>query len=98
MELVAGGYRLSVRAQDVDACQFEGLAARGRREMVAGAHKEAAATLGAALGLWQGAALADVREAPFADPVATACSPRAAGRPCRASARCSRSWSGAGTC
>ncbi|MGI5284625.1 AfsR/SARP family transcriptional regulator [Nonomuraea polychroma] len=71
LELVAGGYRLPVRAQDVDACQFEELVAKGRRELVAGTHKEAAATLGAALGLWQGAALADVQEAPFADPVAT---------------------------
>ncbi|MCA2223030.1 BTAD domain-containing putative transcriptional regulator [Nonomuraea aurantiaca] len=71
LELVAGGYRLPVRAEDVDACQFEELVTRGRRELVAGAHKEAAATLGAALGLWQGAALADVQEAPFADPVAT---------------------------
>ncbi|WP_188191991.1 AfsR/SARP family transcriptional regulator [Nonomuraea sp. SYSU D8015] len=36
LELVAGGYRLSVRPQDVDACQFEELVARGRRELVAG--------------------------------------------------------------
>ncbi|PZG23508.1 BTAD domain-containing putative transcriptional regulator [Nonomuraea aridisoli] len=71
LELVAGGYRLPVSPQDVDARQFEELAARGRRELAAGMHKEAAATLGAALDLWQGAALADVREAPFADRVAT---------------------------
>ncbi|UBU18707.1 AfsR/SARP family transcriptional regulator [Nonomuraea gerenzanensis] len=71
LELVAGGYRLPVRAQDVDACRFEELVARGRRELAAGAHREAAATLRAALDLWRGEALADVREAPFADRVAT---------------------------
>ncbi|MGW0802588.1 BTAD domain-containing putative transcriptional regulator [Nonomuraea sp. NPDC002799] len=71
LELAAGGYRLSVRAGEVDAGQFEELAARGRRELAAGRHKEAAGTLAGALGMWQGAALADVREAPFADPVAT---------------------------
>ncbi|MER6952255.1 BTAD domain-containing putative transcriptional regulator [Nonomuraea sp. NPDC000554] len=71
LELVAGGYRLSVRAQDVDAARFEELLGRGRRELAEGRHKEAAATLAAALALWQGVALADVREAPFADPVAT---------------------------
>ncbi|NUR83633.1 MAG: AfsR/SARP family transcriptional regulator, partial [Nonomuraea sp.] len=71
LELTPGGYRLPVHADDVDACRFEELAVRGRRELAAGTYKEAAATLGAALALWQGPALADVREAPFADPVAT---------------------------
>ncbi|MEU7900469.1 BTAD domain-containing putative transcriptional regulator [Nonomuraea sp. NPDC049152] len=71
VELVAGGYRLPVRAQDVDAHRFEELAAQGRRELVAGRAKEAASLLGAALGLWRGAALADVLEAPFARNLAT---------------------------
>ncbi|MFI6325402.1 BTAD domain-containing putative transcriptional regulator [Nonomuraea sp. NPDC050556] len=67
---VAGGYRLSARTQDVDALRFEELAAQGRRELAAGRHEEAAAVLGAALGLWRGAALADVLDAPFAPGVA----------------------------
>ncbi|WP_433242568.1 BTAD domain-containing putative transcriptional regulator [Streptosporangium sp. CA-135522] len=67
---VAGGYRLSVRAEDVDAHRFEELAGQGRRELAAGRHEEAAAVLGAALGLWRGAALTDVLEAPFARGVA----------------------------
>ncbi|MFB6948807.1 BTAD domain-containing putative transcriptional regulator [Streptomyces niveus] len=70
IDSVAGGYRLSVRADDVDAYRFEVLAARGRRDLAAGRLEEAATVLGAALGLWpgrgDGAALADVRDAPFA--------------------------------
>lgn len=66
----AAGYRLSVRPQDVDALRFEELAAQGRRELAAGRHEEAAAVLATALGLWRGAALADVLDAPFAPAVA----------------------------
>ncbi|MGW1015260.1 BTAD domain-containing putative transcriptional regulator [Streptomyces niveus] len=70
IDSVAGGYRLSVRADDVDAYRFEVLAARGRRDLAAGRLEEAATVLGTALGLWpgrgDGAALADVRDAPFA--------------------------------
>lgn len=71
VELVAGGYRLPVREEGVDAHRFEALAAQGRRELIAGRAKEAAALLGTALGLWRGAALADVLEAPFARNLAT---------------------------
>lgn len=71
VESASGGYRLSVRAEDVDVHRFEELAARGRRELAAGRAGEAASLLGTALGLWQGAALADVLDAPFAGPVAT---------------------------
>ncbi|MFE6822089.1 BTAD domain-containing putative transcriptional regulator [Streptomyces sp. NPDC057690] len=71
VESASGGYRLSVRAEDVDVHRFEDLTARGRRELAAGRAGEAASLLGTALGLWQGAALADVLEAPFAGPVAT---------------------------
>ncbi|MEV6399568.1 BTAD domain-containing putative transcriptional regulator [Streptomyces sp. NPDC051907] len=66
IESAAGGYRLSVQAEDVDAHRFEELAGQGRRELAAGRFDEAASALGAALALWQGAALADVLEAPFA--------------------------------
>ncbi|HUR09597.1 MAG TPA: BTAD domain-containing putative transcriptional regulator [Nonomuraea sp.] len=66
VDLAAGGYRLSVRAQDVDALRFEELAGQGRRELAAGRPEAAASTLGAALALWRGAALADVLEASFA--------------------------------
>ncbi|MEV6861380.1 BTAD domain-containing putative transcriptional regulator [Streptosporangium subroseum] len=66
VDLVAGGYRLSVRAENVDVHRFEDLAGQGRRELAAGRPEEAAAVLGTALGLWRGAAMADVLEAPFA--------------------------------
>ncbi|MCM2425619.1 BTAD domain-containing putative transcriptional regulator [Streptomyces sp. RKAG337] len=71
VESASGGYRLSVRAEDVDVHRFEDLAAQGRRALAAGRAGEAAALLGTALGLWRGAALADVLDAPFAGPVAT---------------------------
>ncbi|WP_194817023.1 BTAD domain-containing putative transcriptional regulator [Nocardia sp. XZ_19_385] len=67
VELVAGGYRLSVRAEDVDAHRFEELAAQGRRELAAGRIEAAASVLRGALELWRGPALADVRDAPFAE-------------------------------
>ena len=60
----AGGYVL-------DAHRFAELAARGRRELKGGRPGEAATVLGEALALWRGDALADVRDAPFAQaPVA----------------------------
>ncbi|MFC0430633.1 BTAD domain-containing putative transcriptional regulator [Kutzneria buriramensis] len=63
------GYVLKV--EYVDADRFEETAARGRRELAAGRHDEAARLLGEALGLWQGDALSDVLDAPFARPPAT---------------------------
>ncbi|WP_242432598.1 BTAD domain-containing putative transcriptional regulator [Streptomyces sp. Root1310] len=71
VESAPGGYRLAVRAEDVDVHRFEDLTARGRRELAAGRAGQAASLLGTALGLWQGSALADVLDAPFAGPVAT---------------------------
>ncbi|WP_344207230.1 ATP-binding protein [Nonomuraea bangladeshensis] len=71
VELVAGGYRLPVAAQDVDAYRFEDLAAQGRRELAANRPEEAAAALRAALGLWRGRALENVQEAAFARNSAT---------------------------
>ncbi|NYI89043.1 putative ATPase [Amycolatopsis endophytica] len=64
----SGGYTLDA---EVDARRFEELSARGRRELVAGRCGEAAALLTEALALWRGDALADVRDAPFAQAPAT---------------------------
>ena len=61
-----GGYRLAVAREDVDAERFERLAADGRRELAAGRNAHAAELLDDALALWQGGALADVLDAPFA--------------------------------
>jgi predicted ATPase/DNA-binding SARP family transcriptional activator len=63
-----GGYLLEV--EEVDAHRFEELATRGRHELAAGRHAEASAALAEALALWQGEALSDVLEAPFAQPPA----------------------------
>ncbi|MFI9596018.1 AfsR/SARP family transcriptional regulator [Nonomuraea sp. NPDC052265] len=60
------GYRLAVEPDAVDAVRFERLARAGRRSSARSRPAEAAATLRAALGLWRGPALADVRAAPFA--------------------------------
>ncbi|WP_434444795.1 BTAD domain-containing putative transcriptional regulator [Lentzea sp. E54] len=54
--LEPGGYRLGVASEHVDVFRFERLRAAGR--------------LDEALDLWRGDALADVRDAPFAQPVA----------------------------
>ncbi|MER5323026.1 BTAD domain-containing putative transcriptional regulator [Streptosporangium roseum] len=66
VERAAGGYRLHVRAEDVDAYRFEEKAKRGGRELAAGATQRADTLLDEALALWRGDALADVRAAPFA--------------------------------
>lgn len=66
VETVAGGYRLHVRGEHVDAVRFEELAKRGGRELAAGAAGRAASTLRDALAPWRGDALADVRDIPFA--------------------------------
>ncbi|MCG5213220.1 BTAD domain-containing putative transcriptional regulator [Streptosporangium soli] len=66
VETVAGGYRLHVRTEHVDAVRFEELAKRGARELAAGAAQRAASLLRDALGMWRGDALADVRDIPFA--------------------------------
>ncbi|MFI7615589.1 BTAD domain-containing putative transcriptional regulator [Nonomuraea terrae] len=70
VELVAGGYRLPLSPEDVDAHRFEQLAGQARRELAAGRPREASSLLRAALGQWRGAALADVLEASFAPNVA----------------------------
>ncbi|WP_093609502.1 ATP-binding protein [Actinoplanes philippinensis] len=66
VDFAAGGYRLPIGTDDVDAHRFEQLAAKGRRQLAAGRTAEAAATLGAAAALWHTSALSDVLDAPFA--------------------------------
>jgi DNA-binding SARP family transcriptional activator len=62
------GYALEMEPGELDADRFEGLVRRGRAELAAGEPRQAAATLGQALALWRGPALADVAEAGFAQP------------------------------
>ena len=50
----AGGYRLALDPEHVDALRFERLAAAGSAALRAGDHERAAATLREALGLWRG--------------------------------------------
>ncbi|WP_241968658.1 BTAD domain-containing putative transcriptional regulator [Streptomyces sp. ICBB 8177] len=61
-----GGYRLVVDRDEVDVHRFERLAGQGREALAAGEAERGAVLLREALGLWQGDALADVGEAPFA--------------------------------
>jgi DNA-binding SARP family transcriptional activator len=63
-----GGYALSMAPGDLDADAFEQLVRQGRTELAAGEPWEAAATLRRALELWRGPALADLGDAPFAQP------------------------------
>ena len=55
-----GGYRLVLADDEVDAGLFQVLAARGRQAARAGQVATAAGLFAQALGLWRGAALADV--------------------------------------
>jgi DNA-binding SARP family transcriptional activator len=56
-----GGYLLSSGGGRSDVCEFERLAGTGYRAMDAGDFAGASRTLGSALGLWSGAAFADVQ-------------------------------------
>ncbi len=58
---VSDGYRLDIDEQTIDAPRFEELARRGRESLLAGSPRTATETLGAALDLWRGDVLADVR-------------------------------------
>ncbi|TDQ04695.1 putative ATPase [Labedaea rhizosphaerae] len=69
LESHPAGYRLLVDREDVDTHRFEQLARQGRDELLAGEPANAAETLTTALGLWRGAPLADIGDAPFTDPV-----------------------------
>jgi predicted ATPase/DNA-binding SARP family transcriptional activator len=59
VEQLAGGYRLNVAADDVDAVRFARLASKGRAQIAAGAPALAAETLAEALALWRGEPLPD---------------------------------------
>ena len=62
----APGYALRIFPEELDVTQFEQLISDGSDALAAGAVAEAARTLGRALSLWQGPALADFRYEPFA--------------------------------
>ena len=62
----AAGYRLRVRPGERDVERFDELVARGRRELAGGRPEAAADLLREALGLWRGAPLGDLADAPFA--------------------------------
>ncbi|MEU1385351.1 MULTISPECIES: BTAD domain-containing putative transcriptional regulator [unclassified Nonomuraea] len=62
----AGGYRLLIEPDRVDAIAFARLAEAARRSAGAGAQAEALRAYDRALGLWRGAALGDV-PGPFAE-------------------------------
>ena len=67
----AGGYRIGVPADRVDARRFTAEADRGRALLDDGAATEAHAVLTAAVGLWHGPALQDVADQPWARGFAT---------------------------
>ena len=62
----AGGYRLAVPPEQVDAAEFERLVGMARGLVSGGDPEQGAAVLRDALRLWRGPALADVADAPFA--------------------------------
>jgi predicted ATPase/DNA-binding SARP family transcriptional activator len=68
VESGAGGYRLAVPPESVDAHQFEGLVVAGR-ELLVDDPQLAADYLRRALALWRGPVLADLAEAETAGPV-----------------------------
>ena len=59
----AAGYRLAISPADLDAAEFTGLMEQARRTPDAAGRTE---LLARALGLWRGAAYAEVRDEPFA--------------------------------
>lgn len=61
-----GGYVLDIQDEDIDARRFEGLIARGRRELESGSPETAARRFRAALELWRGDPLGDLRYETFA--------------------------------
>jgi predicted ATPase/DNA-binding SARP family transcriptional activator len=67
-----GGYRLNAPREAVDLFAFESLLRQGEAELREGRAEQAATTLGRALGLWRGPALADLpdRETASARPEA----------------------------
>ncbi|MEV5299346.1 BTAD domain-containing putative transcriptional regulator [Amycolatopsis methanolica] len=67
IESQPAGYRLAVEPDRVDVHRFTRLARDGRQALAANEHARAAKLLREALDLWRGPALADVRDAPFAE-------------------------------
>ena len=63
---VAGGYRLDIAADELDAARFEAYVRDGQEALADGRAGEAATSLREGLELWRGAALADVAYEPFA--------------------------------
>lgn len=63
---VPGGYQLDISPDNVDALRFERLAREGRRALRDGEERLASDRLTEALGLWRGAALANVSHVPYA--------------------------------
>ncbi|MFY1671200.1 AfsR/SARP family transcriptional regulator [Plantactinospora sp. WMMB334] len=66
VEFHPAGYRIAVDPEDVDLHRFTRLVAEGRRVLAGGDRRHGIDLLRAALRLWRGEPLADVREAPFA--------------------------------
>ena len=64
----SAGYMLDAAQGHVNVWRFRELAARGGAAVEAGDAATAAALVGAAIDLWRGPALADIREAAFAAP------------------------------
>ncbi|HSV40752.1 MAG TPA: BTAD domain-containing putative transcriptional regulator [Nocardioidaceae bacterium] len=64
----AGGYVLEASPDELDATQFEGLVARGRRAQDAGDHAQAVELLSRGLALWRGTAFAGFEFEQFAAP------------------------------
>jgi DNA-binding SARP family transcriptional activator len=58
------GYLLNLEPNDVDAVRYDRLSMAGRRAVNEGDHERASKTLGEALRLWRGPALADVATGP----------------------------------
>lgn len=67
VESTPAGYRLAIDPRDTDVHRFAELAERGRKALRDKDPATAATLLDEALGLWRGPALADVRDAPFAE-------------------------------
>ncbi len=67
VESAGAGYRLAVETEAVDALRFARLAEAGRKALRDSDPGAALTLLDEALELWRGTALADVRDAPFAE-------------------------------
>jgi DNA-binding SARP family transcriptional activator len=71
IETRGAGYTMRLDADALDLSRFESLAEAGSQALAAGRAREAVDRFGEALGLWRGAALADLAGEAFHQPVAT---------------------------